>query len=1308
LIKRSGLCAACVFALLITSGTSLFAQSTASIAGVVRDSAGGVVPGATVVVKNDTTGNSQESVTDKDGNYQITALGAGSYTVTASLAGFKTATANGVKVAPGQPVTIPLTLEVGSLNEVVTVASSSELINTQTATVAATLNSDQLLRMPTPTRNALNAVAFLPGINTAGTNRDSTINGLPETFVSITLDGVSNNDNFLRNTDSFFASVTPRQDAVEAVSVTLAAAGANIGGGAGAVTMAFTTRSGGNRFTGSAYEYYRNPMFNSNYIFNTFNDLPKNDVKLHTFGARAGGPIVIPGLYDGRNKAFFFAHFEEIKFPNTFTRTRTVYNPRVLQGWYRYQVGSTTREVNLLDLARDNGQLATADPTMMSIYNMIESAMKTGGTRTTTSDPLLDSYVWQSPSALLEYQPTARLDYNATTNHRLSGSWSQITAKRTPDYLNNADPRFPGAPNQRDFKSVRPLLSLSLRSTLGKNIVNELRGGATAFGSGSYFGQPADVQSRNDPSTFADQGGFAIVSPSTTDWFTSNGPSWRGAPTYSLDETLTWSKGEHTVTAGGSLLVSNASSSSQQMVRTLNIGFNTDVDPAISMFNTTNFPNASSAQLTAAQNTYAALTGRVLSVASQAVLDSSGRYVELGPVTQEGGINVYGSFIQDSWRWKRNITLTGGLRYDVQTPFVPFSSVLSTVSMESACGQSGLGDGGLYSKCNFLQPGAAGGATPIFEQLGKGTQGYKTDWNNFAPSGSIAWRPDAQEGFWRRLLGDPNQATVRAGYSEAYDRAALTTLIGVFGGNRGGTISLTNNANTGLGTGGAWPVLVSQTNRLAPQPFNPDPSYPIAVGANRSDSLNLFAPDIKIARVRSWNIGFARSLSKDMAIEIRYTGNRGDNEWSTLNYNCVNSASGGCTSLRGENLIPNGFLNEFKLAQANLQANNASGNASRAGSFAYFGPGTGTSPLPIYLAYLNGSGDYGNPAAYTSASTTWANATIAGRLAAPNPNPTGAAGDLDGNVTRSAQARRLGYPANFFALNPAMRDVNVTDSGAFSKYNALQLELRRRLSGGLSASVNYQYAFAYSSSFDGFSFGRAWTDGSISGNDIRHAIKWQADWQLPFGKGQRYGGNAGRLKDLAIGGWSVSGVGRSQLQVVDFGNVRLVGMSKKELQSMYKFYKKDPSETTTGITEIWMLPDEVILNTRRAFSTSNTTLDGYSASLGAPSGKYIAPANSATCIQLRPGDCAPRTMQLLAPWFNRVDFAAMKQIVIAGQTNLQVRFELLNLFDSPNFTPVANPGTGATIFKTTSAYTDASNTYDPGGRIGMLSVRFNW
>ena len=204
-------------------------------------------------------------------------------------------------------------------------------------------------------------------------------------------------------------------------------------------------------------------------------------------------------------------------------------------------------------------------------------------------------------------------------------------------------------------------------------------------------------------------------------------------------------------------------------------------------------------------------------------------------------------------------------------------------------------------------------------------------------------------------------------------------------------MSLNRTANTGTPTlvpaGESWPVLLSQTNRLFVSSFNEDPRYPIAVGANRADSLNAFSPDIQAARARSWTIAFARSISRNMAVEIRYIGNRTDNVWESINYN----------SIRVENLVANGFLNEFKLATANLAANNASGVTGRVGSFAYFGAGTGTNPLPIYLAYLNGSRDAGNPAAYVSASTTWANSTIAGRHAAPNPSPTGAAGDLDGN-----------------------------------------------------------------------------------------------------------------------------------------------------------------------------------------------------------------------------------------------------------------------------------------------------------------------
>ncbi len=113
----------------------------------------------------------------------------------------------------------------------------------------------------------------------------------------------------------------------------------------------------------------------------------------------------------------------------------------------------------------------------------------------------------------------------------------------------------------------------------------------------------------------------------------SNTPSWRAAPTYSIDETLTWQKRTHTFTMGGNLLISNATSSGQQVVRDIRLGLNTDFDPANAMFTVGNFPGASAAQLTAARNTYAVLTGRVTEVRSQAVLDASGKYVELAPST---------------------------------------------------------------------------------------------------------------------------------------------------------------------------------------------------------------------------------------------------------------------------------------------------------------------------------------------------------------------------------------------------------------------------------------------------------------------------------------------------------------------------------------------------------------------------------------------------------------------------------------------------------------------------------------------------
>lgn len=1306
-------CLALVVAL--TTGARAFAQgATSSISGTVVDSAGGAIPGAAVVVKNQ-SGVSFEAVSNGEGLFNVPGVSPGVYTVTVSLSGFKTAEFKDVRVLPGTPASIKATLEVGALTETVNVAASSELINTQTATVSSTLNSDQLLRMPTPTRNALNAVTFLPGVNTATTNRESRINGLPESFVSITLDGVSNNDNFLRSSDSFFASITPRQDAVEAVAVTTAVQGAQTGG-SGAVSINFTTRSGSNVFTGSGYEYWRDPRLNTNYWFNERNGLPKNEVKLNQYGVRAGGPIVLPGIYNGHNKSFFFGNYEQVRFPNEFSRNRTVLHPRALDGWFRYTVGTQTREVNVLDLARANGQIAGIDPTVMALLTKIQTNTNNAGSAgalTATSDPLLNNFAWKSPGELFEHQPTFRLDHNINDKHRLSASYAIVMTYRDPDYLNNLDARFPGAPNYRYYKSTRPLQSYALRSTLSGDRVNEVRVGITAAGGQSRFGYPND-QSLGT-SAFSDQGGYAVdfdANIGLTNWFATNSPSWRAAPTYSFDESLTWLKGRHSLMFGAGFLRATAWEMAQQMVPGINLGMSTNFDPANAMFSTANFPNASTAQLSDARDLYALLTGRVSAVTGQAGLDAnSNQYVAFGPRRREGKVDTYSGFAQDSWRISPTVTLTGGLRWDVQMPFSAGNSTMTSLTMADFCGMSGLGDGGKYSRCRFLAPGAGPDAvTPSFKQLTTGTLGYDTDWNNFAPSAQLAWRPNQQSGFWRSILGDPDQATVRAGYSVAYERQGMAVWTDTYGANAGSTISLTRNEALGnlVLPGESWPVLLSQTSRLYNQPFAATPTYPIAVRTGRADSLNGFAPDLKIGSAHTWTASLQRSIGRDMAVEARYIGTYGMNQWSQLDYNCSTSTSGQCTTIRGEVLQANGFLNEFRSAMANLQANNAAGGA-RAGSFAYFGPNTGTAPLPIYLAYLNGSRDAGNPAAYTGGTNTWANSTIAQRLSPANPNPNAAAAtDLEGTASRRTNAIAAGLPANFFLLNPDAGTVNVYDSGAFSDYHALQLELRRRLSKGLSANVNYQYALERGSAFDGFSFGRTMVDQA----NVRHAIKVQGDWTIPVGRGQRYGSDMHPILQGVAGGWSVNGVGRFQARTINLGNVRLVGMSKKELQDMYKFdIRIDPA---TGLNTVYMLPDDVILNTRRAYSVSNTTLNGYSESLGAPEGRYIAPANSGSCLQVRSGDCAPRTLLLRAPWFSRVDLGVTKQFPIAGRANFELRIDILNLFDNINFDPVGSAGTNqaagtrADIFQTSTAYTDSSNTYDPGGRLGQIAFRINW
>jgi hypothetical protein len=483
--------------------------------------------------------------------------------------------------------------------------------------------------------------------------------------------------------------------------------------------------------------------------------------------------------------------------------------------------------------------------------------------------------------------------------------------------------------------------------------------------------------------------------------------------------------------------------------------------------------------------------------------------------------------------------------------------------------------------------------------------------------------------------------------------------------------------------------LLRETSRLGPPTFASTPVYPLTEVV--TGDANIFDPNIKVPYAQSWTFGIQRELSRDMAIEVRYVGTRNLRGWTDYDLNAVEN-----------NILENGLLNEFKLAQANLQANIAAG---RGNTFRYAGPNTGTSPLPITLAYFSGlpGAQAGDSTRYTS--TLFSNTTFLNNLAFNNPAPNTYAANLHSDAVRRQNALNAGLAKNFFLTNPDLRGgVFFTGNGGYTRYDALQVEFHRRLSQGLLIQSNYAWAKGFSSSRVSFRAPRVNTLNAGTPGYVAHSVKVNWVYEVPIGRGKALFGGAGAVLDRFIGGWEFHGAGRVQSgQIVDFGNVNLVGMTRKDLQKAFKVRLDDANKIA------YHLPQDIIDNTIKAFSVSATSANGYG-SLGAPTGRYIAPANSRSCIQVISGDCAAQNTYVQGPMFTRFDMSAVKRVKITERVNFELRGEFLNALNNINFRAVDNLTnfTNAAFGQVTQAYTDSSNTQDPGGRLIQIVARINF
>lgn len=1283
---RLGLVAALAL-VLGAAGTPVYGQgtTTSTISGRVVDASGGVLPGATVTAKRIDTGTESTTVTNTEGAFALPSLQPGTYELTIGLEGFKTTVVSDVVITAVQGANIDVKLEVGGITEQVTVSSSSEIIQTQSTTISSTITTNQITKLPLTSRSAMDFVNFLPGVSTPGGNRNATINGLPQGVINITLDGINIQDNTNRTGDGFFSIVSPRLDAIEEVSVTTAGQGADAG--QGAVQIKFVTRSGSNTYSGSAYHYYRNDKLNANTWFNNRQEVDKPELLQNQFGARLGGPLVIPGLLS-RGKAFFFGNYEELRQPSDVTRNRNLLNTSAIAGNYTYD-GVT---VNVLALGASNPATAgtsTPDPTIAALLGDIRAAAASDGTLSVLDDNV-DQLRFNVATESKRIFPTGRIDFNVTDNHRFTSALNYNWYTDYPDTLNSREATFPGFPVGAGQTSIRLSWSNTLRSTLGRNLVNELRVGYSGapvkffdeMNEGMYTGGVANTKGFNfgtgNPANQWIAVGSTLTAPGA-----SPAPQSRDATDLAFDNTVTWLKGNHNLTGGVSWSMFDVWLKNSSLVPTMSFGLLND-DPAQEVITTASLRAAtgvtpSSTELAAARNLYALLTGRVTGITANARIDeSTGQYVYMGTSTQRSEMSEGGFFVQDSWRWRPNFTINAGVRYVVQLPFKAKNDSYSTTTMEDLCGPSGVGPNGY---CNLFQPGTMPGkAVSEFYNLEKGKNAYNTDWDNFAPNVGFAWTPERRPGLLGTLMSD--EFVVRAGFARAYSRNGMGDFTGQYASNPG--VIITTNRSQGLGNiipeGSSAPLLFRNDSLLGAPSFPDRPVYPMT-DVPTSD-IRLFDPNIKIPSADTWSAGFQRRVTENMALEVRYVGTNSDNAWTARNFNEIN-------------IYENDFINEFRRAQGNLQANLAAGLG---GTFRYTGA-PGTQPLPIMLAFLNGrpASQAGSPAAYTG--NLWTNNGMLNDLTMRNPDPQGLAGTLIGNHT--SNMLRAGLPANFFQANPNHRGgAFVTLNSHKTRYHALQVELRRRLAQGLQFQSSYVYGNAMETAFYTHRRDLYWQRNTGSEGDLTHQFKANVVYDLPFGQGRRFLGGAGPVLERIVGGWQIGFNTRLQSgQLVDVGGVRLIGWTADEVKDAYKLRFEH------GDKQIFMWPEDVITNTIRAYSFSATSATGYSGA--APEGRYFAPANGPDCIEVAGGlgECpgVVQSLVLTGPMFSQTDLRVAKRTQIVGRLNVEFSVEALNVFNKANFVPDAT-NTGSTL----SSYLVTGLTGTNTSRVIQLVSRINW
>jgi hypothetical protein len=283
--------------------------SQTALVGTVTDTAGLVVPGAQVVAVNTGTQDTYEATTNTEGYYDIQFVRAGKYDITITMSGFQTFKASGVEVASNQVVRTNAVMRVGGFAESVNVQAAAKVLDTDRATISETIGARKVVDLPLNGRNVWNLASTTPGV-LAGLNSDIGLSfrgaGQREIQNSLSLDGINSSSNLLAAT-----SMRPIADAVEEIQVQTGSTSAEYGSYLG-VHINVVTKSGTNNPHGSIFQFYQGDQLDARGYFED-RSKPKNPRRRNQFGAQMDGPVMFPKLYDGHNQTFFMAAYEGVR-----------------------------------------------------------------------------------------------------------------------------------------------------------------------------------------------------------------------------------------------------------------------------------------------------------------------------------------------------------------------------------------------------------------------------------------------------------------------------------------------------------------------------------------------------------------------------------------------------------------------------------------------------------------------------------------------------------------------------------------------------------------------------------------------------------------------------------------------------------------------------------------------------------------------------------------------------------------------------------------------------------------------------------